>query len=52
MTANVAIVRYNKQLAETDEKLREMMERWQNINLVDSEAYSNQTVMFTKQLKT
>ncbi len=51
MTANVAIVRYNKQLAETDVTLQEMMARWEDLNIVDSGAYSNQTVMFAKQLK-
>lgn len=51
MTANVAIVRYNKQLAETDVKLQEIQERWENIGIVDSGTYSNQTIMFVKQLK-
>ncbi|MDD2568050.1 MAG: succinate dehydrogenase flavoprotein subunit [Clostridia bacterium] len=51
MTKNVAIVRYNKALAETDVKLQEFQERWNKINIVDSNAYSNQTVMFARQLK-
>lgn len=51
MTDNVGIVRYNKNLAETDIKLQNFMERWSHINMIDSGAYSNQTVMFVKQLK-
>lgn len=51
MTDNVGIVRYNKNLAETDIKLQNFMERWNHINMIDSGAYSNQTVMFVKQLK-
>lgn len=50
MTQNVAIVRYNKSLKETDEALQQLMKRWKNINVVDNNSYSNQTVMFTRQL--
>ncbi|MGI6712770.1 MAG: succinate dehydrogenase flavoprotein subunit [Bacillota bacterium] len=50
MTQNVAIVRYNKSLKETDEALQQLMERWKNINVVDNNSYSNQTMMFTRQL--
>ncbi|MDD4753101.1 MAG: succinate dehydrogenase flavoprotein subunit [Desulfitobacteriaceae bacterium] len=50
MLKNVAIVRYNKNLKENDNILQEMMERWKNINVVDNNAYGNQTVMYTKQL--
>lgn len=51
MTDHVGIVRHNKNLAETDIQLQNFMERWQHINMIDSGAYSNQTVMFVKQLK-
>jgi succinate dehydrogenase / fumarate reductase flavoprotein subunit len=51
MTKNVGIVRNNQALKETDQFLRELKERWKNINMVDGKGYSNQTVMFTKQLK-
>lgn len=51
MTANVTVVRNNKDLAATDQELQTFMERWKNINMVDNGYYSNQAVMFTKQLK-
>lgn len=51
MTKNVGIVRYNKTLAETDAELQNFMERWKHINMVDRGVYSNQTVMFVKQLR-
>ena len=51
MTDNVGIVRYNKNLAETDVELQNYLERWHHINMIDAGAYSNQTVMFVKQLK-
>ena len=51
MTRNVGIVRYNKALAETDLELQNFMERWHHIRMIDQGAYSNQTVMFVKQLK-
>ena len=51
MTNNVGIVRYNDKLKETDIKLQEFMERWKHIKMIDSGSYSNQSVMFVKQLK-
>lgn len=51
MTKNVGIVRYNKDLAATDEELQQLMERWKDINLIDNSFHANQTVMFTKQLR-
>lgn len=51
MTNNVGIVRYNDKLKETDIKLQEFMGRWKHIKMIDSGSYSNQTVMFVKQLK-
>ena len=51
MTRNVGIVRYNKALAETDIELQNIMERWHHIRMIDQGNYSNQTVMFVKQLK-
>lgn len=51
MTRNVGIVRYNKALAETDIELQNIMERWHHIRMIDQGSYSNQTVMFVKQLK-
>lgn len=51
MTRNVGIERNNKDLAAADVELQNYMERWHHIAMVDSNGYSNQTVMFVKQLK-
>lgn len=51
MTRNVGIVRYNKDLTAADGELQRFMERWHRLAMVDSNVYSNQTVMFVKQLK-
>ncbi|CCQ98627.1 succinate dehydrogenase (flavoprotein subunit) [[Clostridium] ultunense Esp] len=50
MTANVTVVRYNDRLLKTDEKIQELMERYQQINMDDTLKWSNQGVMFTRQL--
>ncbi|SDK41812.1 succinate dehydrogenase flavoprotein subunit [Sediminibacillus albus] len=51
MTDNVTVVRDNEKLLKTDEKIKELMERWDNININDTSRWSNQGVMFTRQLK-
>ena len=51
MTNNVTVVRYNKQLQETLEKLAEFKERWNNINVNDTAKWSNQGIQFTRQLR-
>ncbi len=50
MTDNVTVVRYNKRLKETDDKIQELMERYQRINIADSSTYNNQAASFTRQL--
>ncbi len=51
MTDNVTIVRYNKNLKATDEKLQQMIERYSNnIMVPDHSAFANQAVAFTRQL--
>jgi succinate dehydrogenase / fumarate reductase flavoprotein subunit len=50
MTDNVTVVRYNDRLLKTDEKIQELMERYQNINMSDTSKWSNQAVSFTRQL--
>ena len=50
MTENVTIVRYNKQLEATDKKLQEMSERWKRIKLNDTGKWSNQEVVFIRDL--
>lgn len=51
MTDNVTVVRDNAKLLQTDEKIKELLERWDNININDTSRWSNQGVMFTRQLK-
>ena len=51
MTDNVTVVRENDKLLKTDEKLQELLERWENISVNDTSKWSNQGVMFTRQLK-
>lgn len=51
MTENVTVVRHNDKLKRTDEKIIELQERWENININDTSRWSNQGVMFTRQLK-
>ncbi|MBA4601702.1 succinate dehydrogenase flavoprotein subunit [Thermoactinomyces mirandus] len=50
MTDNVTVVRYNDRLKETDEKIQELMERYKNINMIDTSKWSNQAVAFTRHL--
>ncbi|MGA9174356.1 MAG: succinate dehydrogenase flavoprotein subunit [Thermoactinomyces sp.] len=50
MTNNVTIVRYNDRLKKTDEKIQELMERYQNISMVDTSKWSNSAASFTRQL--
>lgn len=51
MYRNATIVRINKDLEETDVKLQEFQQRWKNINVTDNGPYSNQTVMYVRQLR-
>lgn len=51
MTANVTVVRENDKLLKTDEKIVELMERYKNINIVDTAKWSNQGVAFTRQFE-
>ncbi len=50
MTKNVTIIRYNKNLAEADEKIVELLHRFRNINLSDKSAWANTSFAFTRQL--
>lgn len=50
MTKNCTVIRYNKNLQETDGKLCEMLERFQNINLSDRSQWANTSVIFARQL--
>ncbi len=50
MTNNVTVVRYNDALQKTDEKIQELMQRYQNININDTANWSNNGASFTRQL--
>jgi succinate dehydrogenase / fumarate reductase flavoprotein subunit len=50
MTDNVTVVRYNKNLEETDKKLQELQKRYKNINIGDQSKWANQSLVFTRQL--
>ncbi len=51
MTRNVTIVRYNKDLEETYEKLKELEKRWNGIDVLDASRTYNTSMLFTKQLR-
>ena len=51
MLENVAIVRFNEKLAATDVKLQELLKRWDNIGISDKGRWTNQEVMFVRQLR-
>jgi succinate dehydrogenase / fumarate reductase, flavoprotein subunit len=50
MTANVTVIRDNRKLRETDDKLRELKDRWGRIGLHDRGRWANHEVSFVKQL--
>lgn len=50
MNANVTIVRENKTLQETDNRIVEMMGRWKRINTLDTGGWTNMPVPFVNQL--
>jgi len=51
MTANVTVVRENKKLKMTYEKLQEFSERYKNINIEDTAKWSNSSASFVRQLE-
>jgi succinate dehydrogenase / fumarate reductase, flavoprotein subunit len=51
MTANVTVVRENKKLKLTYEKLQEFKERYQRINIEDTAKWSNTGASFVRQLE-
>ena len=50
MTKNCTVIRYNKNLQETDGKLVEFLERFRRINLSDRTRWANTSVVFARQL--
>jgi succinate dehydrogenase / fumarate reductase flavoprotein subunit len=50
MTENCTVIRYNKNLQETDAKLVDLLGRFQRVNLSDRTQWANTSVVFTRQL--
>lgn len=50
MTKYVTVVRENKTLLQTDEKIQELMERYKNIDINDTSKWNNSGASFTRQL--
>jgi succinate dehydrogenase / fumarate reductase flavoprotein subunit len=50
MTKDCTVIRYNKNLLQTDAKLVEMLERFRKVNLSDRTQWANTSVVFTRQL--
>ena len=50
MTKNCTVIRYNKNIKDTDAKLVELLERYQKVNLSDRTQWANTTIAFTRQL--
>jgi succinate dehydrogenase / fumarate reductase, flavoprotein subunit len=50
MTKDCTVIRYNKNLQQTDAKLVEFLERYRRINLSDRSMWANTSFVFTRQL--
>jgi succinate dehydrogenase / fumarate reductase flavoprotein subunit len=50
MTKDCTVIRYNKNLQQTDAKLVELLERFKNVNLSDKSQWANTSFVFTRQL--
>src|SRR6476619_43248 len=50
MTKDCTVIRYNKNLEQTDAKLVELLERYRKINLSDRTMWANTTIVFARQL--
>jgi succinate dehydrogenase / fumarate reductase flavoprotein subunit len=51
MTNNMTVVRHNNKLQETDDKIQELLLRYEKINITDTARWNNQGVAFTRQLR-
>lgn len=51
MTRYCTVVRKDEKLRQTDAKIRELEERWNRVDLPDTGAWVNQSVVFTRQLQ-
>src|SRR5271157_4081061 len=50
MTEHATVIRYNNALKQTDEKIVELLQRFQKINLSDRSQWANTTIAFARQL--
>jgi len=50
MTKNCTVIRYNKNLEETDAKLVELLQRFRNVNLSDKSMWANTSFVFARQV--
>ena len=50
MTRNATVIRYNKNLEETDAKLVSLLERYRRVNLSDKSKWANSTFVFAREL--
>src|SRR5229473_4391110 len=50
MTKDCTVIRYNKNLQQTDAKLVELLERFRKVNLSDRSMWANTSFAFTRQL--
>jgi succinate dehydrogenase / fumarate reductase flavoprotein subunit len=50
MTKDCTVIRYNKNLQQTDATLVELLERYRHVNLSDKSQWANTSVAFTRQL--
>jgi succinate dehydrogenase / fumarate reductase flavoprotein subunit len=50
MTENVTVVRYNDKLKKTDEKIQELLDRFNRITLPDHSTWANQELFFGREL--
>ena len=50
MTDNVTVVRYNDRLQATDDKIRELQDRFKNISINDSNLWATQAIPHARQL--
>lgn len=50
MTNNMTVVRYNDKLEATIGKIKELKQRYKNINMTDTSRWNNQGAAFTRQL--
>jgi succinate dehydrogenase / fumarate reductase flavoprotein subunit len=50
MTRDCTVIRYNKNLEQTDARLVELLERFRRINLSDRSQWANTSVIFARQL--